>query len=118
MSTKARLIATIDDDDYHHIVPSQRGNVLVIFTGRGCFGCHVLRRCLHKMLAHGERLTVFEVDAHDNYGLVQEFGVFHLPAMFLYVDGEFHAEIHSPPLARRLRAAIHDALLQPAQEAP
>jgi thioredoxin-like negative regulator of GroEL len=111
-------IESVDEDDYHDLIPAHRGNVLVIFTGSGCFGCQVLRRSLLKMLAGGERLTVFEVDAHANRGLVEEFDVFHLPAMFLYKDGEFHAELTSPPLPDRLRSAIRDALVSPAREAP
>lgn len=112
------LLQPVDESEYHHLIPAHRGNLLVIFTGHSCSSCAVLRRALRNMLEGGERLRVFEVDAHANMGLVQEFDVFHLPAMFLYVDGEFHAEIHSAPLAARLRAAIHKALVSPPQEAP
>lgn len=118
MPSAPTLIDRVNEDDFHHIIPAHRGNVLVIFTGKSCFGCQVLRRCLLKMLGNGERLTAFEVDAHDNMGLVEEFDVFHLPAMFLYVDGEYHAEVHSAPLASHLRSAIRDALTKPAQETP
>ena len=111
-------IQSVDESEFHHLIPAHRGNLLVIFTGHSCSTCSVLRRALRKMLEGGERLRVYEVDAHANMGLVQEFDVFHLPAMFLYVDGDFHAEINSPPLAARLRVAIHKALVSPAQEAP
>ena len=116
--TEDALIQSVDEGEFHHLIPAHRSNSLIIFTGHNCSSCAVLRRALRKMLEDGERLRVFEVDAHANMGLVQEFDVFHLPAMFLYVDGEFHAEIHSAPLATRLRAAIRDALVSPAQEAP
>lgn len=112
------MIQSVNEEDFHHLIPAHRGNLLVIFTGHSCSSCGVLRRTLRKMLETGERLRVIEVDAHANMGLVQEFDVFHLPAMFLYVDGEFHAEIHSAPLADRLRTAIRNALVSPAQEAP
>jgi len=111
-------IESVNEDDYHDLIPAHHGNVLVIFTGIGCFGCQVLRRGLLKMLTGGERLTVFEVDAHANMGLVEEFDVFNLPAMFLYRDGVFHAQLNSPPLPDRLRTAIRDALVSPAHEAP
>ena len=118
MTSDQPPIQLVDENEFHHLIPAHHGNVLVIFTGHSCSTCGVLRRALTKMLHGGERLRVFEVDAHANMGLVQEFDVFHLPAMFLYVDGEFHAEIHSPPLAARLRTAIRNALVSPAQEAP
>ncbi len=118
MDSEPSLIASVDEEDFHHLIPAHRGNLLVIFTGSGCFTCQVLRRCLQKMLAAGERLTVFEVDAHANMGLVEEFSVFHLPAMFLYSNGQFHAAIHCAPLAEHLRTAIRDALVMPAGEAP
>ena len=63
-------------------------------------------------------LQVFEVDAGEDLALTREFEVFHLPAMFLFRDGEYHCELHSEAQPQRLRAEIDEALAGSAQEAP
>jgi hypothetical protein len=44
--------------------------------------------------------------------------VFHLPSLFLFNDGEFHAEIHAEPLPDAIIAAVEAALAESPREAP
>lgn len=111
-------LAPLEQFEFHHVLDATPGASLVIFTGPGCGAC----RRLKAVLAAEERLFadlhLFEVDAQRDMALTREFGVFHLPAMFLYRDGKFHCEVHSEAEAVRLRAAVDAALTAPAQEAP
>lgn len=111
-------LAPLRDHDLHHRLAETVGVSLVIFTGPACGSCRRLKQVL---AAHPELfadLHLFEVDAQHNMGLAREFGVFHLPAMFLYRDGAYHGELHSEAAAAALRAAIDAALAAPPQEEP
>ena len=100
--------------DFHHTLADHAGSAVVVFSNPGCGACrHLLR-----VLAGMPELTVYTVDAQRDPGLVREFEVFHLPALFLYRDGVFHCQLHSPAEPARIRAAMHAALALPAEEAP
>jgi thioredoxin 1 len=108
----------MDELEYHHRIARTPGVTLVYFTAPSCASCHALKRALTRMLEEGDALTVYEVDAGRNMGLVRELDVFHLPALFVYVGGEYHCALHSEPLCHRLRANLAEALRAPSQEAP
>jgi thioredoxin-like negative regulator of GroEL len=104
--------------DFHHRLAATPGISLVLFTGPACGACKRLKQVLlerHDMFAD---IHLFEVDAGCDMALTREFGVFHLPAMFLFRNGDYHCELHSEANAGRLRAVIDAALARPAEEAP
>lgn len=114
MGTLERL----EQFDFHHRLAETAGLALVVFTGPACGAC---RRLKAELAERGDALPplqLFEVDAQQDMGLVEEFGVFHLPALFLFRDGHYHREIQAPPVATELRRAIEAALAQPPAEAP
>ena len=111
-------LVPLEQFDFHHVLERTPGASLVIFTGPACGACKRLKAVLAAEPELFADLHLFEVDAQRDMALTREFGVFHLPAMFLYRDGEFHCELHSEALPVRLRQAINDALAAPAQEAP
>jgi len=108
----------LDQFTFHHTLAESRGVSLVIFTGPACSACRRLKAVLEGSGKMFSDLRLFEVDAGDDMALTREFEVFHLPAMFLFRDGEFHCELHSEAQPQRLRAAIDAALITPAGEAP
>ena len=59
-------------------------------------------------------LVVYEVNAERAGGLVEELEIFHLPALFLYQDGDLHAPIQAPLRPDALRGAIEEARRLPA----
>ena len=59
-----------------------------------------------------------QVDVEKSIALAREYEIFHLPALMLFVDGHFHAGIHSPLLPEKLQQAVEKALTLPAEEAP
>jgi hypothetical protein len=77
-----------------------------------------MRRALSDLRRRRPELNIFEVDSARDLALVQEFEVFHLPSLFLYHAGRFHAPLHSEPDAESLSKAIHACLSLSAEEAP
>ena len=111
-------IASLTDLNFHHVLAETPGAALVFFTAPNCGACRNLKIALEKYRREFPALPVFEVDAVHNGGLVNALEIFHLPAMYLYVDGHYHCELHSEPLPTRIHAAIQAALQLPAEDEP
>ena len=112
----------LDEFTFHSIVVETKGISLVFFTGTDCSSCHHLRNILvtetEQFQESFDEFTAFEIRAEKATALVNEFGVFHLPSMFLYVDGVFHCELQSQALPYEIIKAIKLALSKPAMEEP
>lgn len=108
----------LDQFDFHARLSDTPGAALVMFSSPDCGGCRHLRPVLQALRRQRPHWHVFEVDAQRDLALTHEFEVFHLPALFLYLDGHFHCELQAPARAAAIREAIDAALLRPAQEAP
>lgn len=62
--------------------------------------------------------ALYEVDVSEATGVARYFEIFHLPTIYLYRDGRFHAELQCPPQAARVRTAARTLLDGPAQDEP
>lgn len=111
-------IARLDDLNFHHALAETPGAALVFFTAPHCGACRNLKRALERFLQEYPPLPVFEVDAVHNGGMVNALEIFHLPALFLYVDGHYHRELKCEPLPACIHSTIQSALLLPAEEEP
>lgn len=103
--------------DFHARVRTQRGPALLFFTKLGCGSCGKWKLLLRDFVRH-TAVAVFEVDAEADSALAREFAVFHLPALFLFKDGEYHAALECEASLPRLRETLHTLLALPPQEAP
>ncbi|MCU0950086.1 MAG: thioredoxin family protein [Burkholderiaceae bacterium] len=103
--------------DVHRRLRVACGRVLLMFARRGCGTCRVAEARL-PTLARGRIDTLVYLDADDCGGLLREFEVFHLPAMFLYRDGVFHAPLSTSLQPEAFAAAIDSAYAAAAQDAP
>ena len=113
--TRADLIA-LDEASYHRRLAGTPGLALVLFGGPDCGACRVAESRLPAAAPAG--ISLFKVDVQQATALAQAFEVFHLPELFLYRDGHFHARLAcalSPPA---LAAALDRALAAPAEEEP
>lgn len=110
-------IASLDDFNFYPVLAETRGAALVFFTAPQCGACRSLRQALDELLETCT-LPVFEVDAVHNGGLVNALAVFHLPTLFVYLNGHFHRELQCEPLPARIHRALEQALQLPAQEEP
>jgi thioredoxin 1 len=108
----------LDQFTFHHVLAETPGTALVIFTGPHCGACRRVKGLLWTLVARGEPWTLYEVDASRDAGLAREFEVFHLPSLFLFRDGQYHAPLHAEALPAAIRSAVAETLAQPAREAP
>ena len=108
----------LDQFEFHHRLTHTPGLAIVIFTSHGCSSCKAWRRLLADYRRRHLETHVFEVDAERDLALTREFGVFHLPALFLYRNGHYHCALHSEARMERLEAAVATALTAAPQEAP
>ncbi len=88
-----------------------------MFGSRACGACRYAEARL-PLLARGVIDTLVYVNAAECPGLVREFDVFHLPAMFLYRDGQFHAPLDAALTPETWAAAVEAALAGLPREAP
>ena len=108
----------LDAWTYHPALDALAGAALVVFTAPGCGACRALRRALATGPDPGFSWRWFEVDAATSAGLVADLEIFHLPAMFLYAEGDYYAEVHAPPRPDDLAAAMAAARAGPRGDPP
>lgn len=109
---------TLDQFNFHSTLECLPGVILVLFTTPACGACRRMCQALTDYQLRGTDLRVYTVDAGRDLALTREFEVFHLPAMFLYVDGRYHGRLHAPASPMGLEQALDEALAAPAEEAP
>jgi thiol-disulfide isomerase/thioredoxin len=111
-------IQTLDQFNFYHALEETPGIAVVVITGPDCGACRMMKQALQVLLELGEALTVYEVDAEQDRGIADEFGVFHLPGLFVYRDGHYHAPLEVEALPEKITQGIEAVLAAPAQEAP
>lgn len=111
-------IARLNDFNFHHRLAETPGVALVFFTAPQCGACRSLKQALTTLLRAGLPYPLFEVDAVHNGGLLNALEIFHLPALFVYVDGHYHRELQCELLPERIQQAIDKALDLPAEDEP
>lgn len=105
----------LTDVDFHPTLADLPGDSLVLVGTAACGACRVFRR-LARGLPDGLVDRVVDVDAERAPGLVDELEVFHLPALFLWRDGEDWAAVQSVARPDALVAAVRAAAAGPARD--
>ena len=118
VSLFGRKIQRLNDHGFYSTLGETTGPSLVFFTKPGCSSCKLWTRLLRELLQLRDDIHIFQVDAEQNMALSHEYELFHLPALFLFVDGEYHCELQSEARLTSLQAALDVALDSPAEEAP
>ena len=106
----------LTDFDADQRLLAMSGVSLVIFTSVGCASCRFAREQLPGLDLAVDRLCW--IDAGTNGGVVERYSVFHLPALFVVRDGEFHGPLKSRLTRSELNAAVAQALSLTAEELP
>jgi hypothetical protein len=101
----------------HRLIDASAGRVLLMFGSRACGTCRAAQARVPS-LAAGHVDALLYVDAEECAALVREYEVFHLPSMFLFRAGRYHAALHAPLVPVEFGRAVDAALAGPAQEAP
>ena len=107
----------LESFEFHHELEMQAGTSLVMFTGESCGSCRAWKQLLISYQKQ-HAITLYEIDAGKDMALVNEFDVFHLPAMFLYAQGRYHSPLQCEAKLPVLEQAIHDCLQADAREMP
>ena len=111
-------LTPLHDADFYRVMHASHGPAIVFFTSAGCNSCRYWRQLLEQLVQARTDLVVYVVDAGASMGLAQEYEVFHLPALFLFRDGHYHAPLQCEASLAALTGTLDAALAQPAQEAP
>lgn len=106
----------LTDFDVDQQLLSLGGTSLLIFTSLGCSSCRWARDHLPQQSLPVDRLCW--IDAEENGGAVQRYGVFHLPALFVIRDGEFFGPLRSKLLVHDLSQGLDRALNLSPDELP
>ena len=112
------LLESLDDLNYHHTLLETAGIALVYFSAPACGACRRLGQALQRYALDSDDVKIFVVDAVHNGGLMNEFEIFHLPTLFLYLDGAFHANLQCMALPEAIREAVDTATTLPAEDEP
>ena len=108
------LIIPLHYSEYYLTLERETQNALVVFSSPHCSTCRNLKNhiCTQEI-----SIPVFEVDATMAIGLIEDFRIFHLPTLILYLSGNFH-RFFSPNMRESIEKQIKEAYLLPPQEDP
>jgi len=107
---------TLDEFNLHHRLVGRPGIALVLFTSPTCGACRTVERLLPE--AAPADAALYRVDVQSALSLARSYEVFHLPALFLFRDGEYHARLDCQVTPGELGGAIRAALAAAPQEEP
>ena len=121
-STSRNLIAPagfsrVAEGDFHARVAASSGVAIVLFSAPHCGACRAWKQLLPQAL-DGLAAAFLEVDVGESTGVARYFGIFHLPTVYLYRDGRFHAELQCEARPEAIRQATQRQLAGPAQDEP
>jgi thioredoxin-like negative regulator of GroEL len=105
------------EGEFHARLAAASGVSVVLFSAPHCGACRAWKRLLPDAL-FGLANSLFEVDVSEATGVAHYFGIFHLPTIYLYRDGWFHAELQCEAQPDSIRAAANSLLAAPPQDEP
>jgi len=109
---------TLEQYDFFQTLENTQGMSIVFFSSQACSSCRYWEQLLGQYQTTHSTTHLYKVDAEQDPGLVEEFSVFHLPALFLYLDGSFHSEIQCEANLNDLTNTIKNLSSEPCQEMP
>ncbi|MEW5968191.1 MAG: thioredoxin family protein [Pseudomonadota bacterium] len=107
----------VHEGDFHARLARQPGVAVALFSTPHCGSCRAWKQLLPQALVDVADV-LFEVDVSEATGVARYFGIFHLPTIYLYRDGHFHAELQCEARPEAIRATSQRLLVGPAQEEP
>lgn len=111
-------LQTLNDADFYSVIQATSSASIVFFTSEGCNSCRYWKALLGQLATKRPTLHIFEVDAQQSMGLTQEYEVFHLPALFVFVNGQYHAPLQCEARLDTIDRTLDTILSAPAQDAP
>lgn len=112
-----RLFEPLSEGDYHARMARTSDHAVVLFSHAHCGSCRVWKRLLPEALSASVQ-HFFEVDVALDTGAARYFGIFHLPTIYLYRNGQFHAELQCAARVDAIQRAVPTLFDLPAEEEP
>jgi len=110
-------LSRLAEGEFHARLAASSGIAVVLFSAPQCGACRAWKQLLPQALV-GLTHALFEVDVSEATGVARSFGIFHLPTLYLYRDGQFHAELQCEARREAIRQAVLRLLASPAQDEP
>lgn len=107
----------LSEFDFHARLAVTDGISIVMFSGPGCGACKHLEKHLPAWLA-GLADHYYKIDVQRSTALAHAYEVFHLPALFIFIDGQYHGPLHAEASPASLIGALRKLLSEPAHEEP
>lgn len=117
MSDASLHFERVREGDFHARLARQSGVAAVLFSTPHCSSCRAWKQLLPLALA-GVAENLFEVDVSEATAVARYYDIFHLPTIYLYRDGHFHAELQCEARPAAIRETALRRLAAPAQEEP
>ncbi len=111
------VFSRLAEGEFHARLAATAGAAVVLFSASSCGACRVWKQLLPLALA-GMVSALYEVDVGEATGVARYFGIFHLPTLYLYRDGLFHAELQCEARREAIQQAVLNLLAAPAQDEP
>ncbi len=110
-------MSRVAEGEFHARLAATGGVAVVLFSTSHCGACKAWKRLLPDALS--SLVDVFyEVDVREATGVARYFDIFHLPTVYLYRDGRFHAELQCEAWHETIRETVRSLLAAPAQDEP
>lgn len=117
MSIIANGFERLNEGDFHGRLAAVHGIAVVLFSAPHCGSCRAWKRLLPDALP-GSTQALFDVDVSEATGVARAFDIFHLPTVYLFRDGQFHAELQCEARPDAIRQAVQSLLAAPPQDEP
>lgn len=111
-------VHAIEQFEFHQTLETTAGTSIVFFSSHECLSCRYWQQLLEHYSKLHPNTHIFKIDAGQDQALTEEFNVFHLPALFLYRNGQYHRPLQCEANLDALAAAVTEALAAPAEEMP
>lgn len=111
-------LQSLNDTDFYSVIQDTQGASIVFFSNEACNSCRYWKALLDQLAITRPTLQIFEIDVQQSMGLTREYEVFHLPALFVFVNGQFHAPLQCEARLDTVDHTLDQILAAPAQDAP
>jgi thioredoxin-like negative regulator of GroEL len=107
----------VAEGEFHARLAATDGVAVVLFSTVHCGACRTWKSLLPDALS-GLADMFYEIDVSEATGVARYFDIFHLPTVYLYRDGQFHAELQCETRREAIRETVRRLLAAPAQDEP
>ena len=118
ISSHRRFIRNLDDENFYTQLANTPGLSVAFFSSHGCASCRRWKELFREFLAQYDDVQIFAVDAQASMALTRAYEVFHLPSLFLFIDGQYHRPLQPHASVESLRETIDQAMTLHAEDEP